>query len=430
MRIRDLVAAVLKQLENVRARELPQEVLVRMESQLAYDKLFALLMAHQEDDAPVSITSLQPFGRLLFERGEKIAGTDAIYFHRRQTLANLAYVMLASEIAYYLRVDVLYLLMPTCNFTTFHISHDTIEARLRQHVVADDGSLISVPKCLHHAFYHQTKQLYHTLGNTRLLSRAERARVMNHSIAAMSFYIAIEEMAQGEYQGSCEQAFQDFNHAIKQENYRVTTSYGEAGQEKLAAYILSQFSHVHEFIEALVKFISPNQWRAFAMLLPTAALSSLLLGSTSFAQALQDESSYRGEEQYQRARLLLMAELLSRYRDPTPTTYLGRFLEYSYYKLGGSTRAQQLGGIRLLQQFLMSAKPLGELKVFLHQISVNQVSCAPVDGVVFNADTIPGYIEAILEIGSQLRMLAHQIKVVSEMEEVVGHGVGENLQVL
>lgn len=423
MLISDLVVNVFKQLENIRACEPAHEVLVRMESQMAYDKLYALLMTHEADDAPVSMASLKPFVRLLNARGEIIVGTDAIYFHRRFTLANLAYVVLANELALYLRVDVLYLLMPSCDHTSFHVKGDTIEARLRQHVVADDGSFISVPKCLHQAFHHQTKQLYHPVGQNRLLTRAERCRVMNHSFAAMRYYIEIQEMAQGLYQGSREQAFQNFEQAIKQENYRVTTTYGESGQKKLADYILSQCYTVQKLIEVIVKFIPATQWRAFAMFMPSTELSSLLLGSGTFAQVLQDDRCDSGGEQHQRVRLLLLAELLSRYKHAPPNTYLAWFIEYSYYKLGGSTYAQQLGGIRLLQQFLMSDLPMGELKTFLNDIALHKIRCEPAAGVIFNDETLPGYIAAILEIGSQLRLIAHQMKVLSERGEGVMHEV-------
>src|SRR5437667_7467874 len=85
MRINDFIGLVLKKIKNLPTEKDTSNILVHVDSMLAYDNLCRFLEKHVNSEQVINNVNLRQFFDFLADRWYSIKNTDAIYSHHPNT---------------------------------------------------------------------------------------------------------------------------------------------------------------------------------------------------------------------------------------------------------------------------------------------------------------------------------------------------------
>lgn len=405
MLVNDFAADILLDLETLPKEDPALDVLVRIESRIAFDKLKRLLEQCNRSKACIDLHKLKAFCHFLSDRWLAIKFTDSSYPHHPRTRANLAYLIFATAINQIEAIDIYTLVMPTVGALNCLTSRGMLmNFRLHEFVLGDDGRPIEIAKCLDEALNNKTDALHHTSGDKRPLSKSEKERVINHSSEANEYYDALQFYLKTGIENDLLIAKKQLHDMLESDDCEVTASYGVEGRRRLTKSILATVNDQKAFID-LMQSIPSSDWADFLKDMDTQDLEKYILQNDSFINALQKPSAYSKDETHNKAFLFCITELYKRarlcgndylnrwgYFADLSQKYLGDYAKY----LQGYNRDEKLLAVDCLQAFFLSDSKLSEFHNYLKH-SDNAKNVGP-----------------LYELGSHLAWITNQVEVVGD----------------
>lgn len=308
-KIKDFIASVRLKLDCLPSDQKHLDVLIRVESEKAFNRLRLVLQKYSSDERALNLSLIKFFCELLSERWYYIKHTDACYPHHPKTRANLAYLIVACELCKYINEQVYDILMPTVGAIIHQTSRSNLSCfKLHEFILGDDDTPIEVAKCLDDAVKNKTITLCHTGSDTRPLNENERARLINHSAEASEYYDALQFYIQTGIKNDLDIAQTVLHEALQKDTYGVTATYGNAGRCRLSKAILFFIHNKEELLDVMLQ-LSKDEWKDFIKDMSYENLSFLILDNRSFIDALQDPATYKLNENYNKAYLFCMTEI-------------------------------------------------------------------------------------------------------------------------
>ena len=393
MRFSNLISSLQTTLDQALERAERQNFgsVVAMENDLALKGLKIIFETYKNADVEINSENAKPFIDYLANRWDNIKGTNAIYSINFKTDINKLCIRLAKELGQLIGVDAIKLLMPTLKVTY----DDAYNKRLidmapQEYILTDDNTdIVNVFKSLESM--EADEKLYTTQNHPnpkRLLTDAERERVVNHSILANDFYKATSS--------TFDRRRNALNRSIHSDFYVVEASYGKVGDTALQKYV---FSHVHdifkdreEFIQFLLKHIDKKE--EISNLLQQcekASLEKLVLGGTyteKFALTVNSDEPFNGVDLHDKLVFMCLAIAYWNNRKAQPTT------NYSYFQSFQYTLDDKKKGIDAILDFCTSNLPLKNWESFIDTRHVNE------KGALANKDLgiLSGRIKAVSQM--------------------------------
>lgn len=380
--LQDILGPIISKIEELPEDTFGKDILTFIESNARYDRLLQKLSSklHNGVNSSQQLSS-DVINKLYYELSNElcdiylaIKNTDAIYTITPHSRANRACLILAESLAHFSHTHVLAKLMPPVDAAVPILSRkDLSHFRLHEFILADDGTVIEVEKCLMQALKNKTLQLYHTHNASRKLNINERKRIISHSLEAANFYKAlINYVVDGnlEYHESVEA----FVKAIRSDNYHVQATYGAEGEERLVCSLLAKVRNKHDFIDLILGNVHRRQWKLFLKKIPTSLLMQIMLENEVLINALQARSSYTGDETRDRAMLYCFAEIFYRQQqgETTPQFLEGWLPDYFNQYIGNYSSACKQEACKLLQAFLLSNEDLTSLDVVAKKMATKE----------------------------------------------------------
>lgn len=375
IRVMDFVSMIVNTLPLLPADNDNLDILIRVESQLAFNKLKLCLHKYSADETPLNLSHIKYFCGLLSDRWYYIKHTDACYPHNEQTRANRAYLTLAVHLCLEIKEQVYNILMPTVG-AIFHVtSRDNLSCfKLHEFALGDASMPIEIGRCLDDAVKNKTSQLYHTGIYNKPLNESEKQRVIHHSKEAYDYYDAIQFYVQAGFINDLLMAHKILHEKLKSDDYAVTATYGQAGRKRLSKAVLSYIKNQTELIELMVK-LPQCEWKNFLKDMDYEDIFNLATNHDSFIKALQKQSAYKADdEKYNKALLFCMVEIYKRervrgnfyknnwgYLKSLGQSYLGNYNKF----IQSYTKEEQIAATECLQAFIMSNRALKQINEYL-----------------------------------------------------------------
>lgn len=365
------------------------DILVRVESLISckylLGKIRDCLGADTLRVTEANASSLNPLIECLAGRWSRVRLTDASYCHTPQSLASVAYLLVATEIAAITGKKPYDYLMPTVDASLYITSKGTLhDLKLHEFIFADGsyprtsgllastsstkdltyneliqcdvGEPIEVLACLQNAASDSRRILHTTCKEKKVkLNEADEERVSQHSAKwAFPYYIGIKASADT---SELEVKLKD---ALNGDGYEVKSSYGAEGKRRLFKVIMSMCCSDRESLaNLLAKVIPKNDWSAFLdcfkMMMPLSQIKELF----QFTISLDDHRLYFPSNDYNAALLYSFTYWYKLDREskpdfttsyaPTLTCYMPTLVMKAY---NGFNRSEKLAAADVLLQYL------------------------------------------------------------------------------
>lgn len=395
--IQEIIESSLQQINHL-SSDCNDDLLVEVESKLSFAAIVDFLNELKNTNLNSKFGYWKCCCDFLSKRWQGIKNTDAIFSHNPQTLANRAYFIFAQELAKHLNINSYALLMPTVGAIIHHMSRENLnDFKFQEFILGDDGTPIEVAACLENALKKRTTDLYHTSNYQKPLSYQEQMRIVYHSKLVKDYYDLIKQSAITNSSVS-PQVIQNFNDAIRNDNYQVTASYGTEGLQRLSKYILTMLKNKNEFIKTMMKYVPMKKWQEFLDQFSTDDLMKIILDDDSWIIAMQKKENYNGDQIHDKAVLFCFAEIYWRQQslDKKYFTPINWITEFASVYLGVSNLGHKDGAISAFKKFLCSPEPLCNFKTFIAE------------------NTKPEFKKALFAISSNLHFLAHQTELIAD----------------
>lgn len=404
--LQDILGPIIKKIEELPEDAYGKDILTFIESNDRYEmllqklnnKLHSGVLSNQE-------LSQDAFNKLCYELSNELCdiyfekkNTDAIYPITSYSRANRACIVLAEALAQLTKTHTFAKLMPQVEAAVPMLTRRNLsEFKLHEIMLADDGTVIEVEKCLLQALQNKTLQLYHTQNTLRKLNTNERKRIITHSREAINFYNALIKYVidgKDEYQQPLEQ----FIKAIRSDNYQVLSTYGSEGEKRLIFSILKNVKNKHQFIDLVSGRVHSKQWKMFLKKIPTSLLMQIMLEGEPLINVLQSRSSYTGDETRDRAMLYCFAEIYLRQQqgEDNPQFLEGWLPNYINQYLGNYSTQCKQEACKLLQVFLASHEELHTFESVLKRMAIKDE-----------------HFEALFSILTNLGLFTEQIRMIT-----------------
>jgi len=294
------------------------DLLSRIEVKVTLSKLKELLDQYDKQNSEVSYLSLKPLFDFLADRWRYLKRTNATYFLKPNSAVNRGCCLLAEKLSSQFNIPIKDILMPSVAAKQNEKKY--YQWRWHEFILDKNGDPFSIQACLSYSEEYKKSFLYQPVKKTILHNDTEeRALVINHSEEAKKYYNAIRDFTvHGNNQERDLIAARDaFNQKIISDEYKVTASYGEAGENRLMDFLLKDCKNLHDLIQFLMTYVAMNNWKDFVKKIEDTKLIGLVKGKQVFlTDIVTAQSTYKkNNEIYNKAALLFLSEIYWRERN-------------------------------------------------------------------------------------------------------------------
>lgn len=375
---KDVFGLALDAILNLPEDPLGLDILTYVDSQQRYEDLI-IFLEKTLGNHEVKCQHINEVCNNISDSFREYKRTDASCFLSPQSRINKAYEILSyhvTKISHELSFSHMHpnmVLMPSVESAAQKLSRANLsEFKLHELLLTDDGTVMEVQKCLDEAFKHKSLYLYHTSPPYRLLTSEERERVINHSQESLEYYrkllsyVIHTDSSKNEehdaYLNDVLEAQKKFGKAIMSDDYRVTATFGEESEKTLIRKITEKIQTASELVDLMMMRIHPSQWQIFLNKLSNEKLLTIMLEESSLATAVGQRTNYFGDITHDKLMLLCFSEVCKRQtvNQGDQCLFKGWLPNYVNTYLGNLTLADRLGGILLLQKFLLSNEPFSD----------------------------------------------------------------------